>query len=80
VEGRAVKEPRPSDLKESGGLEQDADIIILINRPEKYHQGEGIPDRVGEADLIVSKNRSGQDGRITTWFRGDNLTFSNKDS
>ena len=54
--------PKPSDLRESGALEQDADIILLINRPET-----GNPDhaRAGEADVIVGKNRGGQSGTVT---------------
>lgn len=50
---------KPSDLRESGALEQDADIILLINRPDA-----GDPDhaRAGEADIDVAKNRGGRTG------------------
>lgn len=51
--------PKPSDLRESGALEQDADIILLIHRPEVSNPDHA---RAGEADLIVGKNRGGQMG------------------
>lgn len=60
-EARQDKRPQLSDLRESGSLEQDADVVILVHRPEAYDQ----TDRPGEADLIVAKNRSGQTGIVT---------------
>lgn len=76
VEGRAVKEPRASDLRESGGIEQDADVVIMVNRPEKYHQGDGDPERPGEADLIIAKNRHGDTGKVSLKFEGRYLRLS----
>jgi replicative DNA helicase len=55
IEGRGLPRPRLSDLRETGQLEQDADQIIFIDRPEVHMPGE----RVGEADLYVAKNRAG---------------------
>lgn len=54
-ENRADKRPLISDLRESGSLEQDADIILLIHRPEATDPNE----RPGQADLILAKNRNG---------------------
>lgn len=56
-EQRMDKTPHLSDLRESGGLENDADVVIFVHRPEYYERGECA--RAGEADLIVAKNRSG---------------------
>lgn len=55
VEKRADKRPVMSDLRESGSLEQDADNVILLNRPELY----GEEERTGEIDLLVDKHRGG---------------------
>lgn len=59
-EGRADKTPAVSDLRESGSLEQDADMVLLLHRPEVYDEN----DRPGEADLIVGKQRNGPTGKI----------------
>ncbi|WP_224389053.1 replicative DNA helicase [Pseudonocardia sp. ICBG1293] len=55
-EQRADKRPVLSDLRESGALEQDADIVILLHRPDAYDHND---PRAGEADLILAKNRGG---------------------
>jgi replicative DNA helicase len=66
-EQRTDKKPQLSDLRESGSIEQDADIVLLVHRPEMYGESE----REGEADLIVAKNRSGPtDGGIAVAFQG----------
>lgn len=62
VEGRADKRPQLSDLRESGSIEQDADVVILLDRPD--YQDEESP-RAGEVDLIVAKNRNGPTGTVT---------------
>lgn len=60
VEGRGEDaKPRLSDLRESGSLEQDADIVMFIDRPDSRDPGH---PRAGEADLIVAKNRGGMAG------------------
>lgn len=67
VTGRSDNKPRMSDLRESGGVEQDADIVALIHREEYYHKGDDAwaannPDSIGRAEIIVDKNRNGATG------------------
>jgi replicative DNA helicase len=63
-EKRDDRKPRLSDLRESGAIEQDADIVLLLHRPEYYDPN----DRPGEADLIVAKNRNGATGTVKLVF------------
>ena len=72
-EQRTGNKPQMSDLRESGSLEQDADIIMLLHRPE-YYQPE---DRPGEADIIVAKHRNGQTRVIPVAFQGHLSRFAN---
>ncbi|QDT39753.1 replicative DNA helicase [Stratiformator vulcanicus] len=63
-EMRENKRPRLSDLRESGAIEQDADIVMLLHRPSFFDKG----DRPGEADLIIAKQRDGATGTVPlTW-------------
>jgi replicative DNA helicase len=62
-EQRTDKKPMLSDLRESGSLEQDADLVVLLHRPELFDQEN--EDRAGEADLIVAKHRNGQTKTVT---------------
>lgn len=72
LEERADKRPILSDLRESGGLEQDSDMVIFIHRPEKYGQ-KSIFTEVGEistkelCDLIIAKYRNGKVGDVFLW-------------
>ncbi|MDO4259753.1 MAG: replicative DNA helicase [Actinomycetaceae bacterium] len=72
-ESRTDKKPMMSDLRESGSLEQDADLIILLHRPEYYQEG----DRPGEADIIVAKHRNGSTATIRALFQGHLARFAN---
>ncbi|MFC7344857.1 DnaB-like helicase C-terminal domain-containing protein, partial [Saccharopolyspora griseoalba] len=56
------KKPQLSDLRESGSLEQDADMVILIHRPDAFERDD---PRMGEADMILAKHRAGQTGTVT---------------
>ena len=74
VEQREDKRPKLSDLRESGAIEQDADIVMFLHRPEAYDP----EDRPGEGDLIVAKNRSGPIGTVgLTWLR-EQLRFADR--
>lgn len=71
VEDRADHRPRLSDLRESGSIEQDADSVWLLHRPEMY-EGDG---REGEVDLIVAKNRNGPLGTVTLTYLKKFMAF-----
>lgn len=60
-ESRTDKKPQVADLRESGSLEQDADIVMLLYRPDSQDQDS---ERLGEADIIVAKHRGGPIGTI----------------
>lgn len=62
VTSRTDKVPLLSDLRESGAIEQDADVVMLLHRPDAYEEES---PRAGEADVIVAKNRSGPQGTVT---------------
>jgi replicative DNA helicase len=66
-EQRVDKKPALSDLRESGSLEQDADMVILLHRESAYEKESSRP---GEADLIVAKHRNGPTGTVTVAFQG----------
>jgi replicative DNA helicase len=65
--------PAISDLRESGSLEQDADLVILLNRPDMYDTES---DRAGEADIDVAKHRNGPTRTITVAFQGHYSRFA----
>ena len=71
-EQRADKRPMMSDLRESGSLEQDADMVILLHRDDVYERESTRP---GEADLIVAKHRNGPTRDITVAFQGHYSRF-----
>ena len=71
-EQRTDKKPLLSDLRESGSLEQDADMVILLHRDDVYDRET---TRVGEADLIVAKHRNGPTATIVTAFQGHYSRF-----
>jgi replicative DNA helicase len=71
-EQRSDKRPMMSDLRESGSLEQDADMVILLHRDDVYEKESTRP---GEADLIVAKHRNGPTRDITVAFQGHYSRF-----
>ncbi len=76
VEQRPGQEKRPqlSDLRESGNLEQDADLVVFIYRDEYYNEET---ERPGEADLIIAKHRNGAVGKVTLTFHKEYPKFMN---
>lgn len=76
-EQRADKMPAISDLRESGSLEQDADMVILLHRESTYEKDN---PRAGEADLILAKQRNGPTGTITVAFQGHYSRFQDMPS
>lgn len=73
-EQRTDKKPMISDLRESGSIEQDADMVILLHREDMYDKESA---RAGEADVIVAKHRNGPTKTITVAFQGHYSRFSN---
>jgi replicative DNA helicase len=74
VEQRPDKRPLLSDLRESGSIEQDADLVMFIYRDEYYNKES---ERPGEADIIVSKHRNGPIGDVTLTFLSRYPKFAN---
>jgi replicative DNA helicase len=72
-EQRTDKKPMLSDLRESGSLEQDADMVVLLHRPDLYDKES---ERAGEADFIVAKHRNGPTKEITVAFQGHYSRFT----
>ena len=73
VETREGHTPRMSDLRESGSIEQDADVIILLHREDYYDPTK----RPGEVDLNIAKQRNGPTGKVTLTFLREILRFEN---
>ena len=71
VEKRASKIPQLSDLRESGAIEQDANLVLFLHRPDAYDP----EDRRGEADIIVAKNRNGRCGKVTLAWKAETTQF-----
>jgi replicative DNA helicase len=73
-EAREGHRPRLSDLRESGSIEQDADVVLLLHRDDYYHPDD--PSMKGVAEIIVAKQRNGPIGRVRLHFSGNTLRFS----
>ena len=74
VEQRTEKRPVMSDLRESGALEQDADVILLIYREEQYDKNTTLK---GIAEIIIAKQRNGPTGEVKLTFLGEYTKFEN---
>ncbi len=75
VEARQNKKPMLSDLRESGSIEQDADIVMFIYRDEYYNPDN--LDNKGKAEIIISKQRNGPVGSVELLFQGNITRFKN---
>jgi replicative DNA helicase len=73
VENREDRRPRMADLRESGAIEQDADMVVLLHRPEYYDPN----DQPGIAEAIVAKNRNGPTGTVKLTFLKSITRFEN---
>lgn len=73
LERGADKRPGLSDLRDSGALEQDADVVVLIHRPEMYDRDK--PELSGVAELIVAKQRNGPTGILRMHFEKTQMRF-----
>jgi replicative DNA helicase len=73
VETREGHIPRMSDLRESGSIEQDADVVILLHREDYYDPTK----KPGEVELNIAKQRNGPTGKVTLTFRREFLRFEN---
>ena len=84
VEQRNPPIPQLADLRDSGQIEQDADVVAFIYRPEYYdrkHERDGDEyepvEREGEADIIIAKHRNGGLGKVTLTFQKEYPKFMN---
>jgi replicative DNA helicase len=75
-ESRSDHRPQLSDLRESGALEQDADVVVLIYRDDAYNRDPNNPD-AGTAELIVAKQRNGPTGIVRLAFLREQTRFAN---
>jgi replicative DNA helicase len=76
LEERSDKRPQLSDLRESGALEQDADVVAFIYRDDMYNKDENNPNR-GKAEIILSKQRNGPTGKVMLTFLSPYTRFEN---
>ncbi|MFN3787709.1 MAG: DnaB-like helicase C-terminal domain-containing protein, partial [Sulfurihydrogenibium azorense] len=76
AEMRADKRPQLADLRESGSIEQDADLVLFIHRPEYYKKNPS-PQEEGLAEIIIAKQRNGPTGVINLAFIKEITKFEN---
>lgn len=77
AERSETKQPRLADLRESGSIEQDADIVLFINRADYYEAKSGNKVNIVPAELIIAKHRKGSTGLINLLFELDKSSFKN---
>jgi replicative DNA helicase len=77
-EGREDHRPRMSDLRESGSIEQDADVVMLLHREDYYHRGEDGHEPDNTAEVIIAKQRNGPTGAVKLTFMEKCTRFENR--
>ena len=77
AETRADHRPMLSDLRESGSIEQDADVVMMLHREDYYHKGDESYQETGETELIINKQRMGPTGVVNLQFDAKTTTFHN---
>ncbi|MEM6468769.1 MAG: replicative DNA helicase [Planctomycetota bacterium] len=70
--------PKLSHLRESGAIEQDADVVMFVHREEYYHRGEDRAQYAGQAEIIIAKQRNGPVGEVQLTWESDFTRFSNR--
>ena len=79
VTGRDNPRPVLSDLRDSGSIEQDADLVMFIHRPDYYHKNDDDYEETHITELIIAKHRNGETGRVDLYFHPELLRFMSLD-
>lgn len=79
VTGRENPRPILSDLRESGSIEQDADLVMFLHRPDYYHQNDDDYEETNITELLIAKHRHGPIGKVELYFHPDLLRFMSLD-
>lgn len=79
VTGRENPRPILSDIRESGSIEQDADLVLFLHRPDYYHQNDDNYEKTNITELLVAKHRHGAVGKIELYFHPELLRFMSLD-
>ncbi len=77
AEQREGHRPRMSDLRESGSIEQDADVVMMLHREDYFHRGEEDYEETNTAEVILTKQRNGPTGVVKLHFHGPTTRFHN---
>ena len=76
---KSSRRPMLSDLRESGAIEQDADVVLFLHR-EDYYSDESSPENIGKAEIIIAKQRNGPTGSIPVKWNGEYTKYEEVDT